>query len=422
MSEYLQVFLRASRGKHGIYSVCSAHPWVIEAAMLQALDDDEHLLLEATSNQVNQMGGYTGMTPADFREYVRSIAHEVGFNTDRLILGGDHLGPNPWQNLDAGTAMHYATEMVRAYVAAGFTKIHLDASMRCADDPEVLLDEVMAKRAAVLCSAAEIERQFLALPPVLYVIGTEVPVPGGATHALNGLEVTSTAAAEKTLAIHREAFHAAGLDKAWDRVIAVVVQPGVEFDHDSVIHYAPSKAAHLQDFLQAHPELVMEAHSTDYQRPGSYKELIRDGFSILKVGPALTFALREALYSLASIEEELFPEAERSNLVETMEQVMLSSPSNWQKYYRGSTEQQRLLRVYSYSDRIRYYWKVPEVEASVSRLVENLRKSGIPETLLSQYLRCQYDDVRSGTLTNDPKALAIGSIRNALVPYSWASN
>jgi D-tagatose-1,6-bisphosphate aldolase subunit GatZ/KbaZ len=420
LSDYLQEFLRTSRGQRGIYSVCSAHPWVIEAAMRQADADGTHLLLEATSNQVNQAGGYTGMTPAMFRDYVYGIAAELNFNTGRLILGGDHLGPNPWQHLDAATAMQHAEEMIRMYVEAGFTKIHLDASMRCADDPEIVPDEVMAKRAATLCSSAESARSRLGLPAVVYVIGTEVPTPGGAAHSLDTLEVTTCEAVEHTLAVHRAAFHDASLDAAWKRVIAIVVQPGVEFDHDSVVDYNAEKASHLQSFLQDHPELVMEAHSSDYQKPKAYQELIRDGFAILKVGPALTFALRETLYSLAAIERELMPEAERSNLVETMESTMLAHPSDWRKYYRGSSDEQRLLRIYSYSDRIRYYWRFPEVEASVARLIENLKRTAMPETLLSQYCPRQYDEIRAGRLANDPKAIAIANIRAVLGNYSRA--
>ena len=388
--------------------------------MRQADADGTHLLLEATSNQVNQTGGYTGMTPVMFRDYVYGIAAELGFDTGRLILGGDHLGPNPWQHLDAATAMQHAEEMVRMYVEAGFTKIHLDASMRCADDPEIVPDEVMAKRASALCRAAESARSRLGLAPVVYVIGTEVPTPGGATHSLNTLEVTACEAVERTLAFHRAAFHDVGLDAAWERVIAVVVQPGVEFDHDSVVDYDAEKASHLQSFLQAHPELVMEAHSSDYQKAHAYEELIRDGFSILKVGPALTFALRETLYSLAAIERELVPEAERSNLVETMESTMMAHPADWKKYYRGSADQQRVLRIYSYSDRLRYYWRFPEVEASVARLIGNLKRIAIPETLLSQYCPRQYDEIRAGRLESDPKALAVANIRVVLDSYSRA--
>ena len=139
----------------GIYSVCSAHPWVLEAAIDQALEDGSHLLIEATSNQVNHQGGYTGMLPEDFRRMVSGIAEVKGFAESRLILGGDHLGPNPWRTQAAAAAMREADRMVEAYARAGFQKIHLDASMACADDSSPLPEETIARRAAALCRIAE---------------------------------------------------------------------------------------------------------------------------------------------------------------------------------------------------------------------------------------------------------------------------
>ena len=121
----------------GITSVCSAHPLVLEAAIKHAKDNGSLLLVEATSNQVDHEGGYTGMTPQDFREYVDNLANNLGLSLDKLILGGDHLGPNRWQHLPAEYAMQQAESVVMHYVAAGFSKIHLDCSMSCADDPAV---------------------------------------------------------------------------------------------------------------------------------------------------------------------------------------------------------------------------------------------------------------------------------------------
>ena len=114
----------------GLTSVCSAHPWVIEAAL--SAPGEAKVLIEATCNQVNQEGGYTGMTPADFRGFVEANRPAAGLPASRLILGGDHLGPNPWKHLPAEEAMQRAEAMVAAYVEAGFAKIHLDASMGCA--------------------------------------------------------------------------------------------------------------------------------------------------------------------------------------------------------------------------------------------------------------------------------------------------
>ncbi len=96
------------------------------------------------------------MTPSEFVAYVSGIAQETGFSTDQLILGGDHLGPNVWKNEPAAVALEKSKTLVREYVQAGFTKIHLDASMPLGDDPEGALDvELIARRTAQLVKYAE---------------------------------------------------------------------------------------------------------------------------------------------------------------------------------------------------------------------------------------------------------------------------
>jgi D-tagatose-1,6-bisphosphate aldolase subunit GatZ/KbaZ len=115
----------------GICSICSANEYVLKAAFKKAIKDNSLLLIESTSNQVDQFGGYTGMKPVDFVAYVRSLAESVDFSTNRLILGGDHLGPNTWQKEPAEIAMEKASGLIHHYVKAGYTKIHLDTSMRC---------------------------------------------------------------------------------------------------------------------------------------------------------------------------------------------------------------------------------------------------------------------------------------------------
>ncbi|HVJ08434.1 MAG TPA: D-tagatose-bisphosphate aldolase, class II, non-catalytic subunit [Acidisarcina sp.] len=401
----------------GIYSVCSAHPLVIEAAVRQAVEDHSPLLIEATSNQVNQFGGYTGMTPDSFRDFVLAIAAKHGLEPQKLILGGDHLGPNPWQNLPAEEAMRKAEEMVAAYSRAGFTKIHLDASMSCSDDPERLEDAIVAERAARLCAVAEANSSG---QERFYVIGTEVPVPGGATESLQELAVTSLAHASHTLQVHKEIFAQKGLAAIWPRIIALVVQPGVEFNHDSVVDYVSEKTTELRKLLNTEPGLVFEAHSTDYQTPGAYKQLVKDGFAILKVGPALTFAMREALFALSYMEEALLPSGERSNLLQVLETVMLQHPQNWIKHYHGDSATQHLLRLYSYSDRIRYYWTDPAIQAAVSTLLHNLETKRIPETLVSNFLPDQYVAIRAGHIPSTPHEMVIDKIRQVLRTYAAA--
>ena len=404
----------------GVYSVCSAHPTVVEAAIAQADTDGSYVLIEATSNQVDQFGGYTGMRPPEFRDLVLGIADACGFPRDRVVLGGDHLGPNRWQRETASVAMENAEVLIAAYVDAGYAKIHLDCSMSCADDPTVLDDEVVAQRTARLMQVAEesAHRSGASLP--MYVIGTEVPVPGGAHETLGALAPTPADRARRTIAAHRDAFEAIDLGHVWPRVMALVVQPGVEFDHLHVIDYHHSATAELRRVLDQEAHLVFEAHSTDYQRPTQLRELVEDHWAVLKVGPGLTFAMREALFALAFIENELLPRPARSNLIEVVERRMLAKPEYWSGYYEGDPVAQRTQRRYSYSDRLRYYWADVEVDAARRTLLENLDRVGIPMPLISQFLPYQYDRIRAGELELTANAMVVDRIRDAMRPYARA--
>ncbi|WP_407353467.1 D-tagatose-bisphosphate aldolase, class II, non-catalytic subunit [Luteimonas sp. R10] len=405
----------------GVTSICSAHPIVIEAALRHALRMDRpFLLFEATCNQVNQDGGYTGMTPAGFVEFVHAIADRVGFDRARLVLGGDHLGPNPWTALPADAAMAKAETMVAAYVAAGFRKIHLDCSMACSGDPEPLPEAEIVRRAVRLCRAAETAHAQAGGEAPVYVIGTEVPVPGGATESIEGLAPTTPEAALATIRAHRDAFSAAGLDGAWPRVIASVVQPGVEFDHHDVIDYRPEAAAPLSRAIERVPGMVFEAHSTDYQTRPALAALVRDHFAILKVGPGLTFALREALWALDAIEREWIDPPRQARLREVVRERMHAEPGHWQRYYHG---QGRALAVdldYSLSDRMRYYWPDPAIEQARQRLFDNLHADPPPMSLIGQYLPHALRALRHETATNAPLSLAMAHIDVVLDDYNDA--
>jgi D-tagatose-1,6-bisphosphate aldolase subunit GatZ/KbaZ len=404
----------------GIYSVCSAHPTVVEAAIAQAAADGGYVLIEATSNQVDQFGGYTGLRPAEFRDLVLGVADQNGFARERVVLGGDHLGPNRWQRQSASAAMANAEVLVAAYVEAGYTKIHLDCSMSCADDPAVLSDEVVASRSARLLRVAEDTAHRVGSDGPVYVIGTEVPVPGGAHETLGRLTPTPADRARRTIDAHRVAFAELSLDCVWPRVVALVVQPGVEFDHLNVIDYERSATVELRHVLGSEDNLVFEAHSTDYQRPAQLRELVEDHWAILKVGPALTLAMREALFGLALIEGELVSRPSRSNLIEVIERRMLAEPEHWQGYYDGDPLTQRTSRRYSYSDRLRYYWADNEVDAARQILLTNLDRAGIPLPLISQFLPGQYERIRAGDLEPLAQSLVIDRVRDAMRPYASA--
>jgi len=421
LKRLLEIMTRHKAGASvGVCSVCSAHPLVIEAALRHARRNDSDVLIEATSNQVNQDGGYTGMRPVEFARRARSLAVRLGLPPERVMLGGDHLGPNCWQHLDAEAALLRSERLVADYVAAGFRKIHLDCSMSCAGDPVPLTDAMVAARAARLCAIAEQTWRQVGGEAPVYIVGTEVPVPGGAHEALSELTPTDAAAVEKTIDAHVGAFRDLKLSEAWTRVIGLVVQPGVEFDHDRVIDFRPERIGALSRVIDAQPRLLYEAHSTDYQTSANLRALVRAHFAILKVGPALTFALREALFALDQIESELLGPQRASRLRHTILAAMTADPAHWNRYYSSSGLQLAIDSQYSLSDRIRYYWPQPAVVAALDRLLANLGASPLPLALLSQYLPEGYRAVREGRLNPDARGLAMHHVELVLRQYASA--
>lgn len=362
-------------------SFCTANDHVLNDIVSYAALKDVPVLIEATCNQVNQFGGYTGMKPADYAAKIRSKAQTVGLSANQLILGGDHLGPNPWKHLSAQTAMENAKTLVKDYVEAGFTKIHLDASMACQGENTPSF-ELVAERSAELCVIAE---QYAPNSELLsYVIGTEVPVPGGESDDMSGIQVTTPDRLAETVDTHKVAFAAAGVPQGIDRAIAVVVQPGVDFSHDGIFHYDREKATELTSTIDAYEGFAFEAHSTDYQSTKNLTDLVQDHSIILKVGPEITFRFREGVMSLAHIEAFLdLPNP--SHVMEVMQAAMEDDPSDWEKYYQGSPQEVKYLKLFSYSDRIRYYWDKEPVTLALKKLSENITSSGLRAAAASQY-------------------------------------
>ena len=413
----------------GVYSICSPNRYVLEAGMLQALRDNVLLLIESSSNQVNQFGGYTGQNPASFATFVRQVAAQMNFPAERIVLGGDHLGPHVWRAESPEKAMAKARELVRDCVRAGYSKIHLDASMHLVGDPveknKSLADEIVSTRAAELCAVAEQAHREMQRdsPAPLYVIGTEVPIPGGEQLDTAAPETTRPQDLARTLRTAQDAFRAMNLEEAWERVVAVVVQPGVEFGDNSVFAYDHEKAAGLAAFGEKNWQGVFEAHSTDYQSAEGLREMVKDHFAILKVGPWFTFAFREAVFALAMVEEEWLGGRKgitRSGVREALDHAMVADPSHWKSYYHGDGAALHFARKYSYSDRSRYYWPQPAVQQALQRLLGNLAEYPAPLSLLSQYLPKQWEEIRAEKLLNDPVKLIHSRILEVIDNYAYA--
>lgn len=415
--------LFGSKKQEGIFSVCTANPVVIRSALRLAKEEGFTLAVEATANQVDQFGGYTGMRPADYAAMVEAIAADEGVLADRYILGGDHLGPLTRCGEPEEKAMPFAKELVRQYVLAGFTKIHLDTSMRLAsDDQQIPLDvRVCARRGADLAEvvwqayAERVKSAPSSSRPSL-VIGSEVPIPGGSKEHEDSVAPTDPKDFLAQVQAFQEAFSAHGV--SFEDVVAFVVQPGVEFGDDFVCQYSPQKAAGLMAALTEAGRLVFEGHSTDYQTKDSLQSLVKDRVAILKVGPALTFALREALFltelALGDMGVSCPP------FRETLYAAMKGDDRYWRKYYTGTPDEVNYKLLFSYSDRCRYYLPFKEVSAAENAIMSCTQS--IPDALLSLYFPRQYSRYMAGRLSPKPADVIMDRVADVLRDYAFGCN
>lgn len=401
-----------------IPSVCTAHPDVLRIVLRYAAEVNQPIVIEATSNQVNQEGGYTGMTPSQFVGFVSDLALNAGADPTAIIFGGDHLGPQAWRNLPAKEAMAKADVMIREYVQAGFYKIHLDCSEGCAGEPAQVDEQTAAQRAARLMSVALHASDN---PESLtFVIGTEVPPPGGARVDSHGdIAATTAANAAATLQAHESAFVDAGLGDVQALVSGLVVQPGVEFGPMTVYHLPLDRSFDLRSVMMRWPNLALEAHSTDYQKPAAYPRLAELGFAYQKVGPALTFAWRQAIYALDQMLSFLHGSA--PIVIPTMERIMLENAGAWQSHYQGEPNAKFAQRHLALADRIRYYWPHPDAQAAVSALMTAMESQTLNRSVSELFFpnsTLERAELCGGL---NAETLITSSVEQSLEPYFFHS-
>ena len=391
--------------KTGMPSYCTGNPYVIQSLIRIYKNNQRPLLLEATANQVNQYGGYTGKTPQQFKEEVVEVANSCGFEVSRLIFGGDHLGPLVWRSEEANQAMDKAEELVREFAKAGYSKIHLDTSMQLGHerDEGFLSVKTIAQRGLRLYKACQ-----EVLPKgskCVYIIGSEVPFPGGETKC-DHMEVTHPKDAMDTISIYKKEFERGGItEKEFDEnILAIVVQPGVEFTKDKVFQYCSEKAKNLMSVPRG--DLIYEGHSTDYQKVTSLQEMVKDGVKILKVGPELTFIFRAALERLENFEKNFVDSKECSCFSEALQKAMNDEPKYWEGYYSSGKEKDF---QYSYLDRSRYYLTNPTVQKAIEVLKKNVNSIG-HDALVMKYFPELCADVIDGNIFETLIDRSIGSV------------
>ena len=413
MSDILRNII--ARNKAGeciaIPSVCSAHPEVLSASLQLSSNLNRPLVIEATSNQVNQFGGYTGMNARTFVAFIDDLKSKHLIDSNFVELGGDHLGPQVWKSETADMAMAKAHDLVSDYVRAGIKKIHLDCSEGCADEPTLVNSDIAAERAADL--AVSCLDAASAPEELLFVIGTEVPPPGGARLGEDGHIIpTSPESAVKTLVAHRAAFAKKGIADTWSQVSGLVVQPGIEFGPDEVFTMSKGANSGLREAISEYPEICLEAHSTDFQPPETFATLANMGFAFQKVGPALTFALRRALYALDHIVQKLNPSA--VSLPQVIEAAMRDNPEYWKSHY---SENDISKWHSSYADRIRYYWPLPAAKEAVDNLILTFDTLKVSEHILEETFSLDVLERSQGLAASRGRAIVRSEIQSALLPY-----
>lgn len=372
---------------NGVISFCTADMLAIDCALRNIKRINGYAVIEATSNQVNPEGGYTGMTAADFRDRVRLLASLNGLDESRLILGGDHLGPLPWESLPAEQAMEKAKALIRESVRAGFRKLHIDTTMPLGDETYPLDEELITDRWIRLYRVAEEEAWLMKAQnwnyeKPFYVIGNEVPAAGGApTGEKENLHVTSPEALESTIGLYREKLRQAGFPNAFDNIIAIVGDFGIDYSDRKVWEYPKGTAQKLMKVMEGYPDMVLEAHSTDFQDWSSLKAMKEDGIRIFKVGPELSYAHRESLFEFTQAERDFRPRSQWANFPEVLEEAMNRNPVYWKNWYHGTEEETRHMRMHSRLNRDRYYMNLPEVQDAVDRLLQNFNCEDVGEAL-----------------------------------------
>ncbi len=415
MSEHLRKLVQANRAGNAVAipSVCSAQPDVLKASLRLAERLDRKVVIESTSNQVNQDGGYTGITPAGFIGFVHDLADQTGVARERIIFGGDHLGPQAWRSAPVDQAMAKAQVMLQDYVKAGFRKIHLDCSEGCAGEAAQLDDAQTASRSADLARLC-VKAAGDTAEDLLFVVGTEVPPPGGAREDEGGdITATTPKAARATLQAHVDEF----ADLA-PLIGGLVVQPGVEFGPMRVHPFPMTRDTGFLPALADYPAVCLEAHSTDYQHPEVFPALAAQGFAFQKVGPALSFAYRQALYALDTVRSMIGggPLALR----DAMEAVMQADPTHWHSHYHNDAGALYVQRHFGLADRIRYYWPEAAAQQAVTELRADLA-AVIPDPLLWQVFAPDVLDRAEGLSGSQVQRLIEAQIQIALDPYFFSS-
>ena len=345
--------------KRALPSLCTSNLDVLKTAIYFCKKKNFPILIESTSSQVNQQGGYSGKKPKDFFYSVNKIAKKINFPKKNLHIGGDHLGPLPWKNLSSKIALHNSIRLINDCLKSNYSKIHIDTSIKCSSDKVLTSQEIFLITKTILNKIKKNKK----LRKAFLVIGTEVPLSGG--NDKSKLKLTS-----KSQIFHDvEKFKRIRIG---NKPFGLVIEPGMKFMHYTIL--SPKfKNFKKKKLISKRFNFVFEAHSTDYQSLSCLKNLVKNNFKFLKVGPELTFYMTRALFFMEELEKKYFSK-NKSNIKQKIFIEMMQNKKHWNSYYSGRKKFLKKLILNSRLDRIRYYLNKEKIEKSKKILEENINK------------------------------------------------
>ncbi len=339
-------------------SFCTSNIEVIKSILFFCNLKKLPCLIECTSNQVNQNGGYTNKTPKIFVEEISRLRKKIKFKPDRLFLGGDHLGPLPWNSKNNDIALKNSILLIKDYLNENFSKIHIDTSIKCKND-KYINSKIVFNRTNRILNDFSIKKK---IKDRFIVVGTEVPLAGSGDN--KKIIRTSIKQIETEFFNFKEIFQRLNLKKMF---FGLVIEPGMKYKHYTITKPNFYNFRNKKNISKKN-NFVYEAHSTDYQSQKILRQLVKNNFKFLKVGPELTFNYARSLFFMENIEKKK-NKIKNSNIKETIFSTMLKNKKYWNGYY---TKKKPGLFLNSKLDRMRYYFDTKEVKNSVLTLKKNI--------------------------------------------------
>ena len=339
-------------------SFCTSNIDVIESILFFCNIKKLPCLIESTSNQVNQHGGYTNKTPKMFVKEISSLRKKIKFDSKRLFLGGDHLGPLPWGKKNKNIAIKNSISLINDYLSENFCKIHVDTSIKCKND-KFINSEIVFNRTSEILNNDSIKKK---IKNRLLVVGTEVPLAGGGDN--KNLIRTSTKQIETEVFNFKKIFQKINLRNIF---FGLVIEPGMKYKHSKITKPNFTQFGNKKNISKKN-NFFYEAHSTDYQSKKILRQLVKNNFRFLKVGPELTYNYARSLFFMENIEKKKI-KLKNSNIKKTIFFSMLKNKKYWNGYYIKKKPE---LFLNSKLDRMRYYFDTKEVKNSVGILRRNI--------------------------------------------------